>query len=78
MLSKIFYRIEAGVPAPVHHRRRANWPALGLGDALSRMKPSESILWEGKRWVIAQAAKAAGVEVTSKPEGRAWRVWRTR
>jgi hypothetical protein len=79
MLSKIFYRIEAGVPMPgAHQRRRASPERLELADALTRMAPGESVLWEGKRHVIYYAARSAAVEVASKPEGRAWRVWRTR
>jgi hypothetical protein len=80
MTGKIFYRIEAGVPMPPHHRRRTGQePWRDLADALSRMQPTESVVYEGHRAEVTHAARNAGVEVTARLEGnKRWRVWRVR
>ena len=72
------YVIEKNVPLPSGSKHFVRSPAVNpLSDVFVRMTPGDSILTDKTLQAISIAAIRCGVNVTSRKEGAAYRVWRT-
>lgn len=76
----IEYVIEKGVPLPdlgnARHASRHRTPS-SLAATFLKMEKGDSILTTKTLQAISLAALRCGVDVTSRREGAAYRIWRT-